>query len=136
VEPDRPDNPEVPENPPVIFTCSGASDVGRLGDAAARLLAQSGVTRMYCLAGVGARVEQIMADPAMAERLVSVVGCAFDCKRKVLERAGFRPALHIRITDLGMPKNRTGFTTGGVQRVSDEIRRRLRAEKAVDPDAS
>jgi uncharacterized metal-binding protein len=125
MEPERTDNPEVPEVPPVIFSCSGASDVGGLGDAAARLLSQSGVTRMYCLAGVGARVEQIMADPVMAERLVAVDGCDNDCSRKVLERAGFRPAMHIRITDLGMPKNRTGFTPGGVQKVADEVRRRL-----------
>lgn len=120
-------DPEQPPKPPIIFTCSGAADTGGLADAASRSLSRQGVARMYCLAGVGARVEQIMADMAEAERLVSVDGCSNDCSRKVLEAAGFQPAIHLRITDLGMPKGQTPYSDARVRRITDELRRRLEA---------
>jgi uncharacterized metal-binding protein len=88
---------------------------------------------MYCLAGVGARVEQIMNDMAEAERLVSVDGCDFECSRKVLEAAGFTPAVHLRITDLGMPKGQTPYSEERVKQITDELRRRLRASQELPP---
>ena len=123
-------NPEEPQKPPIIFTCSGAGDTGNLADAASRSLSRSGVARMYCLAGVGSRVEKIMSDTAEAERLVSVDGCDNDCSRKVLEAAGFKPAIHLRITDLGMPKGSTPYSEARVRRIKDELRRRLNASPA------
>jgi uncharacterized metal-binding protein len=120
-------NPEETPKPPIVFTCSGAADTGGLADAASRALSRSGVARMYCLAGIGSRVEQIMADASEAERLVSVDGCENDCSRKVLEAAGFKAAIHLRITDLGMPKGQTGYSEAKVRKVTDELRRRLEA---------
>ncbi|MDZ4799186.1 MAG: putative zinc-binding protein [Bryobacteraceae bacterium] len=120
-------DPEEPPKTPIIFTCSGAADTGGLADAASRALSRSGVARMYCLAGVGSRVEEIMADMSKAERLVSVDGCTNDCSRKVLEAAGFQAAIHLRITDLGMPKGQTPYSEAKVRRITDELRRRLLA---------
>jgi uncharacterized metal-binding protein len=114
---------------PVVFSCSGSSDVGGIGDGAARRLSSEGVAKMFCLAGVGARVERIMSDMELAESLVSIDGCENECSRKVLEAAGFHPALHIRITDLGMPKGATPITSDRVQSVADEVLRRLREER-------
>jgi uncharacterized metal-binding protein len=119
---------ELPEFKPFIFSCSGAADVGGIADGAARSMSESGIAKMYCLAGVGARVEQIVTNVEAAEQLVSVDGCDNDCSRKVLEAAGFRPALHIRVTELGMEKGNTPVTKERVREVMEEIRRRLRAE--------
>ena len=42
----------------LIFACSGASDIGRISDLAARTLTKDGVGKMYCLAGIGGRVTE------------------------------------------------------------------------------
>jgi uncharacterized metal-binding protein len=123
---------EPPRDPqkPIVFSCSGSADVGGISDGAARRLSSEGVAKMFCLAGVGARVERIMGDMQLAESLVSIDGCENDCSRNVLEAAGFRPALHIRITDLGMAKDATPITPERIQSVADEVLRRLREERA------
>lgn len=114
-----------PSNDPMIFPCSGASDTGAIADGAARGLARHGVAKMYCLAGIGAKVEQIVTNTEAAERLVSLDGCENDCSRKMLEAAGFTPVLHLRITDLGMEKGKTPVTQERIREVMDEIQRRL-----------
>ena len=119
---------ERPEYKPFVFSCSGASDVGGIADGVARSLSAGGVAKMYCLAGIGARVEQIVNNAAAAERLISVDGCDNDCSRKLLEAAGFKPALHVRITDLGMEKGNTEITPERIREVMDELKRRLRSE--------
>ena len=123
-----------PPNQPYIFSCSGASDVGGIGDGAARKISSEGVAKMFCLAGIGARVEQIVTNTNLAESLISVDGCDNDCSLKVLEAAGFRPALHIRITDLGMEKGNTPITPRHIETVTDEIRRRLRESQQEPPE--
>lgn len=119
-------------NQPFIFSCSGSADVGGIGDAATRKISAEGVARMYCLAGIGARVEQIVANTELAESLISIDGCENDCSRKVLQAAGFQPALHIRITDLGMAKGNTPPTPERVQNVVDDVLRKLRELRESD----
>jgi uncharacterized metal-binding protein len=114
-----------PSGDAMIFPCSGAADTGAIADGAARGLARHGVATMYCLAGIGAKVEKIVTNTQAAERLVALDGCDNDCSRKMLEAAGFEPVLHLRITDLGMEKGKTPVTTERVRQVMDEIRRRL-----------
>ena len=43
--------------PKLIFACSGAADVGEISDRAARKLSKDGIGAMFCLAGVGGRIE-------------------------------------------------------------------------------
>jgi uncharacterized metal-binding protein len=123
----------IPPNQPFIFSCSGAADVGGIGDGAARKLSSEGIAKMYCLAGVGARVEQIVTNAELAESLISVDGCENDCSLKVLRAAGFKPALHIRITELGMEKGNTPISPSRIESVAEEIKRQLR-EKQHPPD--
>jgi uncharacterized metal-binding protein len=118
------DEPKPP-NVPIIFPCSGAADTGAIGDAAARRLSARGVAKMYCLAGVGARVEQIVTNTEVAESLVALDGCDNECSRKVLEAAGFTVALHIRITDLGMVKGETPVTDENIESAAAEVKRRI-----------
>jgi uncharacterized metal-binding protein len=124
----------MPEFKPLIFSCSGSADVGGIGDGAARRLDQEGVAKMYCLAGVGARIEHILSHAELAEMLISVDGCENECSRKVLLAAGFQPAIHLRITDLGMEKGNTPVSPDRIREVSDEIRRKLRERGETDGD--
>ena len=76
------------EAPKLIFACSGAADVGAIADQAARRMAKDNVGKMFCLAGVGGRVEPIMDKTRASDRILAIDGCDLDCARKCLELAG------------------------------------------------
>ena len=130
---DRQNGPDPERQPPPVFSCSGSADTGAIADGAARKLSAEGTATFYCLAGVGAKVEEIMRDPAAAEHLIAINGCSNDCCSKMLESAGFKPALQIRITDFGMPKGQTPPTRKRIRRVAEDIRRRIEEQ---GPDAA
>ncbi|MBF0245437.1 MAG: zinc-binding protein, partial [Planctomycetes bacterium] len=48
--------------PTLIFACSGAADVGAVTDLAARRLTKEGAGKMFCLAGIGGKVEGFLAN--------------------------------------------------------------------------
>ena len=105
--------------PKFVFPCSGASDVGGLSDQAARQMTKDGTGKMYCLAGIGGRVEAIMANVRGAARVLAIDGCAQECARKTLELAGFRGFAHLRIEEMGFKKGETPVTPERVRQVAD-----------------
>ena len=60
--------------PKLIFSCSGAADVGEVADRAARELTRKGEGKMFCLAGIGGRVSGIMATTQAAARILAIDG--------------------------------------------------------------
>lgn len=104
----------------LIFACSGASDVGHLTDRAARALAREGVGRMYCLAGIGGRVETMLATTRAARKVLVIDGCEQECGRKTLQQAGFDRFLHLKLADLGFQKGKASETPGDVNVITQE----------------
>jgi uncharacterized metal-binding protein len=113
--------------PKLIFACSGAADVGKLSDLAARQLTAAGAGKMFCLAGIGGRVSGIMASTEAAQAILAIDGCPLDCAKKTLENARFTKFEHIRLSDLGMEKGKTAVTDEAVAKVVDLGKNRLTA---------
>ena len=105
--------------PKFIFPCSGASDVGGLSDQAARQMAKDGTGKMYCLAGIGGRVEGIMANTRAAGRIVVIDGCEQECARKTMELAGFKDFQHLKLAEMGFKKGETPVTPARIHEVAD-----------------
>ncbi len=107
----------------LIFACSGAADVGEISDKVARQLAADGAGKMFCLAGVGGKVEPIMNATNSASKIIAIDGCNLDCVKSCLQKAGFDDFQHVRITDMGMEKGKALANqeniTAAVQKVSD-----------------
>ncbi len=103
--------------PTLIFACSGAADVGEISDRAARNMTKDGAGAMFCLAGIGGRVEPIMQKTQSASKILAIDGCGLDCVKKTLEEAGFSQYEHLRVTDLGMEKGSSPATEQNVDRV-------------------
>jgi uncharacterized metal-binding protein len=101
----------------LIFSCSGAADVGAIADQAARRLTQDGHGKMFCLAGVGGRVPPIMERTANADAILAIDGCELDCVKHCLEFAGFTEVEHLRLLDLGMEKGKTPVNEESIARV-------------------
>ena len=105
--------------PKLIFACSGAADVGELADSAARRLAKEGAGKMYCLAGIGGRVGDIMANTQAAAKILAIDGCKQDCARCTLEQAGFTQFEHLRLSAIGFEKGQSPATGGNIGTVVD-----------------
>jgi uncharacterized metal-binding protein len=108
--------------PKLIFSCSGAADVGGLADLAARTLNREGAGKMFCLAGIGGRVSGILKTTEMASSILAIDGCPLDCTKKSLEEAGFTAFNHLRLADMGMEKGKTAISAETIAQVVDKAK--------------
>lgn len=102
----------------LIFACSGASNVGEMADRAARKLAREGKGKMYCLAGLGGDVHNIIETTRSADRILVIDGCPVDCAKKTLDRLGIGKYAFLRVTDLGLEKGKTPVTDEAIARAA------------------
>ncbi len=98
----------------LIFACSGAADVGAVSDQAARQMTREGAGKMFCLAGIGGRVEGIVQKSKAASQIIAIDGCSLDCTKKCLEQVGIDNFMHLRVTDLGMEKGQTAVSSENI----------------------
>jgi len=104
--------------PKLIFACSGAADVGAIADAAARKLTRDGVGRMFCLAGIGGRIDGIMKTTESASKILAIDGCPLNCVKQCLEKAGFPNFKHLRLADLGLEKGKSPVNEANIAKVA------------------
>ncbi len=93
--------------------------MGELSDQAARQMTKDGAGKMYCLAGIGGRVETIMANVRGAAKVLVIDGCGQECARKTLELAGFSGFQHLKLWEMGFKKGETPVTPERVRAVAD-----------------
>lgn len=103
--------------PKLIFTCSGASDTGETADRAARVLTKNGVGKMYCLAGLGGQVPEIVNNSRSARKILVIDGCPTGCAKKTLEVAGFTSFQHVQLAEIGLQKGSSPATAENIQTV-------------------
>jgi uncharacterized metal-binding protein len=108
--------------PKLIFPCSGAADVGEVADRAARRLSKEGAGKMYCLAGVGGHIEDMLLNVQAAGRILAIDGCPKNCARKTLEHAGFTEVQHVCLADMGFQKGSAPATDEHVSQVVERAK--------------
>lgn len=104
--------------PMLIFACSGAADVGEIADRAARQLHREGAGKMYCLAGIGAGLDNFIEATKAANSALVIDGCQVGCAKKILQKYGITNFEYVRVTDLGMEKGKSPITTEAVTSVA------------------
>ena len=97
----------------VIFSCfGGASNTGiTSGLASLEAVKELGLEKVaiMCLGGLSADVKPVFGKTGAAKKIITVDGCPFECARKVVEQAGFKPTKSIVLTrDISM--NKKGFS--------------------------
>jgi uncharacterized metal-binding protein len=102
----------------LIFACSGCVDVGEIADRAARKMTKEGAGKMFCLAGIGGRIEPIIQQTKAASKILALDGCQMDCVKSCLEQAGFGQFEHLRVTDLGMEKGKAPVDDENIDKVA------------------
>jgi len=93
--------------------------VGGLTDQAARQMTKDGTGKMYCLAGVGGRVEAILGNVRSAAKVLAIDGCEQECARKTLELAGFGGFQHLKLWEMGFHKGSTPVTPERIREVAN-----------------
>jgi len=101
----------------IVFPCSGAADVGELGDRAARLLSKETGVKMSCLAGVGGNLSGFIASANGADLVIAIDGCQVGCAKKTLETHGVKKFKHLKVTDCGFEKGKTPVTERNITKV-------------------
>jgi uncharacterized metal-binding protein len=93
----------------LVFSCSGASDLGQVTDIVARRLQIYGLRKMNCLSVIGANIENSIKG-MKNKNILMIDGCPVNCGKKILDSAGFSDYDHLLITDLGLKKGKTTIT--------------------------
>jgi uncharacterized metal-binding protein len=109
----------------LIFACSGAADVGDIADRAARELSREGRGKMFCLAGVGGRIPNMVKTTEQADAVLAIDGCTQNCASQCLQSVGIAEFRHLRLAELGFEKGMSPVTEAAIARVSDEGKRLL-----------
>ncbi|HPO14407.1 MAG TPA: putative zinc-binding protein [Candidatus Hydrogenedentes bacterium] len=111
--------------PALIFACSGAADVGELADRTARQLTRDGSGKMYCLAGVGGQVNNILVNVKAAAKILAIDGCPTNCARCTLEQAGIGEYKHVCLQDAGFAKGKSPVNDENLKKAVEAARARL-----------
>ncbi|WP_373187967.1 putative zinc-binding protein [Halopseudomonas sp.] len=89
---------------PLIYSCSGCSNVAQLANALALRLDRAGIAEMSCIAGVGGGVPSLVRVARSGRPVVVVDGCKLECAKACLRQAGVEPDLHVMLGDFGLRK--------------------------------
>lgn len=104
----------------LIFSCSGGSDVAELTDRTARKLAKDGKGKMYCLAGLGAGIPNMLEVAKKASKIIAIDGCPVNCAKKIMENSGLKADTY-NLKDMGFEKGKTVVDENSINTVISKI---------------
>jgi len=92
------------DNKPLVYSCSGCSNVAQLANDLAVVLDREGSAQMSCIAGVGGQVKQLVKVAQSGRPILAVDGCPLNCVKQTLATVHVVPTWHIELTSLGYKK--------------------------------
>jgi len=108
---------------PLIYSCSGCSDVAQLANNAAVRLDHEGSFEMSCISGVGGKVPALVKTAQSGRPITVIDGCPLHCARACLENVGVEPDEHVRLYEFGFKKHYgQSYGDEAVEEVCDEVR--------------
>jgi len=99
----------------LLYACSGGAKVAEIADRAGRELTSAGCGTMFCLAGLGAEIEEMVQKAREADLNLVIDGCPMDCAKKIFDKVGVTNYRQLKVTDLGIEKQK------GVQCTEEQI---------------
>jgi len=111
----------------MIYSCSGAADVGEIADRVARTLSREGLGKMSCAVGVGAGVQSLRNGALSAGRILAIDGCSAGCVAKAMAEAGVTEYVHFEMGVEGFGKGASPASEENVLKACGLARNRLLA---------
>ncbi|QIB52145.1 putative zinc-binding protein [Pseudomonas sp. OIL-1] len=92
------------KNSPLIYSCSGCSNVAQLANTLALRIDRAGIAEMSCIAGVGGKVASLVKTAKSGRQVIAVDGCKLQCAKACLNNVGVEPEIHVLLSDFGVRK--------------------------------
>lgn len=89
---------------PLVYSCSGCSNVAQLANDLAIVLDREGHAQMSCIAGVGGDVKGLVKLAQSGRPILAIDGCKIACVQKTLARHNVAPRWHLELTSFGIKK--------------------------------
>ena len=104
--------PKTSTSKPLIYSCSGCSNVAQLANDIAVTLDREGNYEMSCIAGLGGDVKPLVKKAKSASNIIAIDGCKLACARHTLARHNIIATKHIDLSELGFKKRKhTNFSS-------------------------
>ncbi|RBW48682.1 putative zinc-binding protein [Marinobacter sp. F3R11] len=117
---------------PLIYSCSGCSDVAQLANNAAVKLDHAGEFEMSCISGVGGKVPSLVNTARSGRPITVIDGCPLHCARTCLENIGVVADEHVRLYEFGFRKHYgQSYGEEAVEEVCEEVLRRRDAQLLI-----
>jgi uncharacterized metal-binding protein len=118
---------------PLVYACAGCSFAGRVAYDVAQELTRREAAQMSCLAGVAAELP-VFTQPLDEREAWVIDGCPLECAKGVFDKLGRPIALHVRLREYGVPKNKSVRTNVDVTEIAERICREGAEHSQVDRD--
>lgn len=93
------------ENPlPLVYSCSGCSNVAQLANTLALRLDRADLAEMSCIAGVGGNVPALVRKAQSGRRIIALDGCQLHCVTGCLSQHGVSADIHLTLNEYGLRK--------------------------------
>lgn len=89
---------------PIIYSCSGCSNVAQLANDIAVKINEEEIAEMSCIAGVGGKVKPLVKKAKSGRPIIVIDGCPLNCAKACLNNVDVEPDKHIVLTDYNLKK--------------------------------
>lgn len=96
--------PAAPAGKPLVYACSGCSNVAQLANQLAVELDRSGAAQMSCISGVGGGVAALVKLAQSGRPILALDGCPLACCQACLAQAGVQADQHVLLSELAIRK--------------------------------
>lgn len=114
---------------PVVYSCSGSSNVAQLTNHLAVKLDREQIAEMSCITGVGGNVKPLVHKAKHAEKIIVIDGCQLKCALHCLKNQDIEPDIHVTLTeDFQMKKIfHEDFSREDADRIYDVVAEKIKA---------
>jgi uncharacterized metal-binding protein len=89
---------------PIVYSCSGCSNLAQMAHNISLNLDGDGIAEMSCIAGVIGKVGPIMDLANSGRPIIAIDGCSLSCTKSCLESSDLKADYYYLISDLGFEK--------------------------------
>lgn len=89
---------------PLVYSCSGCSNVAQLANTLALRLDRQGLAEMSCIAGVGGGVAALISKAKSGRPILALDGCPLQCVKGCLAQHAIDPDTHLILSQYGLRK--------------------------------
>lgn len=90
---------------PLVYSCSGCSNIAQLANQLALELDRDNTAEMSCIAGVGGGVKKLVKLAQSGRPIIALDGCALHCVKHCLSQQGVSATHHFTLSEFGLKKH-------------------------------